>query len=80
MCQLTAGACHRQVVASSVEATALGNLLVQAIALGTLPDIAVGRAAVVMSSEQATYEPHALGDWDAAIFGFDALVGAGSAA
>jgi sugar (pentulose or hexulose) kinase len=60
LCKLTADACGRNVVADPVEATALGNLLVQAVALGTLPDIAAGRAALVMSSEQPTYEPHAL--------------------
>jgi len=75
-CQLTADACSRQVVAGPVEATALGNLLVQAIALGVLPNIAAGRAAVAMSSEQSTYAPRASGDWDAAIMGVDALISA----
>ena len=62
-----------------VEATALGNLLVQAVALGPLPKIAAGRAAMAMSYEQTTYEPRPLGDWDAAIIRVDALVGAATA-
>ena len=55
------------------------DLLVQAVALGTLPNIAAGRAAMAMSYEQTTYEPRPLGDWDAAIIRFDALVGAATA-
>jgi hypothetical protein len=74
VCQLRADACGRYVVAGPIEATALDNLLVQAVAPGTLPDIAAGRAAMAMSSEQTTYEPRASADWDAAIVGFDALV------
>jgi rhamnulokinase len=74
LCQITADACQRQVVAGPVEATALGNMLIQAIAIGLLPDIATGRAAVAASFEQATYQPRVSTDWDAAIIGFDALV------
>jgi rhamnulokinase len=51
--QLTADACGRRVVAGPEEATALGNLLVQARALGDLPrDVAirdVARASVALS-------------------------------
>jgi rhamnulokinase len=75
VCQLTADACKRRVVAGPVEATALGNILVQAIALGTLPDIAAGREAVATSFEQVIYQPRVSADWDAAIVRFDALVG-----
>lgn len=37
LCQLTAQACGREVVAGPVEATAVGNLLIQARTLGDLP-------------------------------------------
>ena len=37
LCQLTANACGRDVVAGPVEATAMGNLLIQARTLGHLP-------------------------------------------
>ncbi|MEN9937175.1 MAG: hypothetical protein RLZZ387_3754 [Chloroflexota bacterium] len=74
LCQLTADACRRRVVAGPVEATALGNILVQAVATGQFSDIAAGRAAVAASVSQEVYEPRASGDWDAAIVGFDALV------
>jgi len=71
-CQLTADACHRTVVAGPVEATALGNILVQAVASGHLPDIASGRQAA--SEAQEVFEPRDSGDWDAAFVGFDELV------
>ena len=73
-CQLTADACQRTVVAGPVEATALGNILVQAVATGYLQDIAAGRRAVAASEEQKIFEPRDSGDWDASFAGFDALV------
>jgi rhamnulokinase len=73
-CQLTADVCQRPVVAGPVEATALGNILVQAVATGYLTDIASGRRAVAASEEQKTFEPRDSGDWEAAFAGFDALV------
>jgi rhamnulokinase len=66
LCQLTADACGRQVVAGPVEAAALGNALVQAVATGHLPDVAAGRRAVAASFQQRSFEPQAGADWDAA--------------
>jgi rhamnulokinase len=77
LCQLTADACRRRVVAGPVEATALGNILVQAVALGQISSIEAGRAAVAASEARAVFEPQPSGDWDAAIVGFDGLVAAG---
>ena len=74
LCQLTADSCRRRVVVGPTEATALGNILVQAVAGGYLPDVAAGRRAVAASVRQATFEPRADGDWDAAFARFDALV------
>jgi rhamnulokinase len=76
-CQLTADACQRTVVAGPVEATALGNILVQAVSSGYLPDVAAGRQAIMASEEQKILEPRDSGDWDAAFAGFDELVRAG---
>jgi rhamnulokinase len=75
LCRLTADACKRRVVAGPVEATALGNIVVQAIATGTLPDLAAGRKAVAASADLAAYEPHNADAWDVAMVGFNALVG-----
>jgi rhamnulokinase len=62
LCQLTADACRRQVVAGPVEATALGNVQVQAVARGMVPDLAAVRAALAASVAQVIYEPHASAD------------------
>jgi rhamnulokinase len=74
LCQLTADACQRRVVAGPAEATALGNIVVQASALGQLPNIAAGRVAVAALEPQVSYEPGASSDWDAASIGFEGLV------
>jgi rhamnulokinase len=64
--QLTADATGRTVVAGPAEATAAGNLLVQAIGLGHIGSIAEARAVARRSFTPEVYAPQALGDWDAA--------------
>jgi rhamnulokinase len=76
--QLTADATGRPVVAGPVEATAIGNLLVQAIAGGQLGSIADARAVVRRSFTPQTYAPQPSADWDAAYARLEALVEAGS--
>jgi rhamnulokinase len=67
LCQLTADACGVPVLAGPVEAAALGNVLVQARALGEdLPDLASMRALVRETQEVRRYEPSAGADWAAA--------------
>jgi rhamnulokinase len=57
--ELIAGATGRRVVTGPVEATALGNAAVQAIAVGALPDLAAARRAIAASVDLRTYEPPA---------------------
>jgi sugar (pentulose or hexulose) kinase len=58
LCQLTADACGLPVVAGPVEATALGNVLVQARALGAVEgDLAALRALVHATQPTTRYEP-----------------------
>jgi rhamnulokinase len=58
LCQLTADCAGLPVVAGPVEATAIGNVLVQARALGLIHgDLETLRAIVVASSELKTYSP-----------------------
>jgi rhamnulokinase len=57
--QFAADACNRPVVAGPVEATVMGNLLVQARAAGEIADLAQLREAVRASSETRTFEPEA---------------------
>jgi rhamnulokinase len=58
LCQLTANLAGLPVVAGPVEATAIGNVLVQARALGLIHgDLETLRAVVVSSTELKTYSP-----------------------
>ncbi len=64
--QFAADAIGRTVVAGPVEATALGNVLVQAVALGHIDSIAAGREVVARSFELKTFAPRDTAAWDAA--------------
>ncbi|MFJ1759330.1 rhamnulokinase family protein [Amycolatopsis sp. NPDC088138] len=67
LCQLTADACGVPVLAGPVEAAALGNVLVQARALGEdLPDLASMRALVRETQVLKRYDPTTRADWAAA--------------
>jgi rhamnulokinase len=58
LCQLTANACGLPVVAGPVEATALGNVLIQARAAGTAPADRFAARELIAESQQTTrYEP-----------------------
>jgi rhamnulokinase len=58
LCQLTADACERPVLAGPVEATALGNVLIQARAHGLLSgDLETLRALVRRTHDVRRYEP-----------------------
>ncbi len=57
LCQMTANASRRQVVAGPVEATAIGNIVIQAIASGELRDLAEARELIARSFPMKTYEP-----------------------
>ena len=64
--QMTSNACGRTVVAGPDEATAIGNLLVQAISDGELGDIKQGRELVLRSFSPNVFEPQDTAAWDAA--------------
>lgn len=68
LCQLTADACGIPVMAGPVEATALGNVLVQARALGAdLPDLAAMRELLRRTHPQRRHDPRGEeADWQAA--------------
>jgi rhamnulokinase len=63
LCQWTADACGRPVLAGPAEATALGNVLVQALGLGLLGSLADGREVVRRSVAVTTYEPRDAARW-----------------
>ncbi len=57
LCRLTADLLGRPVLAGPVEATALGNVLVQARAVGELGSLAELRAVAAASADPVVYEP-----------------------
>jgi rhamnulokinase len=74
LCQLTADATGRPVIAGPVEAAALGNALVQAMALGELASLAEARGLIRASFELQRYEPRASSGWDEAYQKLQAMV------
>ena len=71
--QFAADACRRPVITGPVEATALGNLLVQVRASGELASLAEMREVVRKSSDVATCRPGKSNAWDEASERFLAL-------
>ena len=73
--QFIADACQRPVVTGPVEATALGNVLVQAIATDHIQNIAAGRQAIAASVPLQRYEPGPAALWNDAFGRFLQLRG-----
>lgn len=61
--QWIADASNRRVVTGPVEATALGNVMMQAIGTGHLANVAEGRAAIAASITQESFEPRPSAAW-----------------
>ena len=72
LCQLTANACGVPVLAGPAEATSVGNLVVQAVALGEIASLEEARGLVSASWPAARFEP--VGDWSAARLRFDEIL------
>jgi sugar (pentulose or hexulose) kinase len=72
--QCTANALKIPVIVGPTECTALGNILVQAIALGHLPSLAAAREVVRNSFELKTVTPQDSAQWDAAAARFEKLL------
>ncbi|HEV8604119.1 MAG TPA: rhamnulokinase family protein [Tepidisphaeraceae bacterium] len=72
--QMTADACGRTVIAGPAEATAAGNLLVQAMALGEIASLPQLRSIVRHSFEVKRYEPRDGPAWQSAYSRFRELV------
>ena len=71
--QFTANAAEINVLAGPSEATAAGNILVQAIALGHLPGLQAARDVVKSSMETVSYEPTDSAAWKSAYERFEGL-------
>jgi rhamnulokinase len=66
LCQITADATRLPVFAGPCEGTAAGNLIIQAIALGHIKDLAGARKIIADSFEIDTYKPENTSAWDKA--------------
>lgn len=64
LCQMTADACNRTVIAGPVEATATGNVLMQMIGTGRLGGVEEARALVRASFAPKVYQPQSTATWD----------------
>ena len=73
LCQLAADATQLPVIAGPIEATAIGNVLMQAIARGEIASLAEARQVVRQSFEPITYEPRSVAGWDDAYARFDRI-------
>lgn len=74
LCQLTADVTARTVIAGPAEATAAGNIMVQALGRGYVKSRAEIRQVMAASSPLRTYEPQDTGPWARAFDDFQALL------
>jgi rhamnulokinase len=75
LCQFTADATGTPVIAGPIEATAIGNIVVQAIACGLIGSISEAREVVHRSFDVITYEPQNSAGWDEAYERFLKITG-----
>jgi rhamnulokinase len=73
LCQMTADACRRRVVAGPIEATAIGNVMMQAVAAGAVSSIADAREVVRDSFSVEEYLQRDPEAWEAAFVRYQAL-------
>ncbi|WP_280217651.1 rhamnulokinase [Nocardia neocaledoniensis] len=66
LCQLTADACGLPVAAGPVEATALGNLLAQAVGAGVVPNWRAARRLLAATQPPVRYQPRDGAAWQLA--------------
>lgn len=66
LCRLTADFTGKKVVAGPIEATALGNIIMQLKALGDIPSVAAGRRLTAEAEELKVYTP--AGERDDALY------------
>jgi rhamnulokinase len=70
LCQMAADACGRRVLAGPVEATAIGNVMMQAVAAGEVGSIAQARSVIGNSFDVQEYLPSLAAPYDEAFARF----------
>jgi rhamnulokinase len=73
LCQMTSDACQRPVVAGPTEATAIGNVMMQAVASGDIGSIREARNVIRGSFEVEQYVPADVEQWNEAYSRFATL-------
>jgi len=71
--QLTANAVQRKVITGPVEATAAGNILIQALSAGDLENLAFARELMKQSTEMEIYIPEDTEQWHTAAIRFESI-------
>lgn len=66
LCRMTAAACNCDVAAGPIEATAYGNIAMQLIAVGAIPDIKTARQIIAKSDNVKLYSPENTEEWERA--------------
>ena len=66
LCQFAADSCGRRVLTGPVEATAIGNLMMQAVAAGDVSSIAEAREVIRRSFPVEEFTPQNTAAWDEA--------------
>lgn len=74
LCQFTANATGLKVIAGPAEGTALGNILMQARALGLINNLSEMREIVAENIETKTYTPKKIKDWNQAFEKFGSII------
>ncbi len=73
LCQMTADACNRRVVTGPIEATAIGNVMMQAVSNGDVGSISEAREVIRASFPMKEYVPIEPKPWDEAYGRFEQL-------
>lgn len=74
LCQLTADSIDMPVVAGPVEATALGNIILQLIALGEISGVNEGRQLIAKTHKLNHFNPSHTDEWDSAYGRFVSII------
>ncbi|OYD07153.1 rhamnulokinase [Paludifilum halophilum] len=77
LCQWTADACGRPVIAGPIESSGAGNLIVQLMAAKEVASLSEGRELVARSFPRRTYEPSSTTAWNEAYDRFQKVLQSG---
>jgi len=74
LCEMAADSINMPVIAGPIEATALGNIMLQLIALGEIDSIEEGRRLIAENEAVKTYHPHHTQSWQTAYERFKSII------